>query len=131
MPPAKALASSSESILQIKVRLLGISPMIWRRVLVPDTYTLRELHGVIQVAIGWEGIHLFEFKIRAVGYASPELCGESPEIPLKHFRFRKNAKFTYLYDMGDGWEHEIRIEDRQPMCPYGRIAQLKNFAMFY
>ena len=29
--------------------------MVWRRLLVPDTYTLRELHGVIQVAMGWEG----------------------------------------------------------------------------
>jgi len=26
--------------------------MIWRRVLVPETYTLRELHGVFQVAMG-------------------------------------------------------------------------------
>ena len=30
--------------------------MAWRRLLVPDTCTLRELHGVIQVAMGWEGI---------------------------------------------------------------------------
>jgi hypothetical protein len=37
-------------IVQIKVWLLGISPMIWRRLLVPNTCTLRELHGIIQVA---------------------------------------------------------------------------------
>jgi hypothetical protein len=30
--------------------------MVWRRVLMPTTFTLRELHGVIQVAMGWEGI---------------------------------------------------------------------------
>ncbi|MEM6306365.1 MAG: hypothetical protein AAF701_00075 [Pseudomonadota bacterium] len=28
--------------------------MIWRRVLVPASSTLRELHGVLQVAMGWE-----------------------------------------------------------------------------
>ena len=28
--------------------------MVWRRVLVPNTCTLRELHGVIQVGMGWE-----------------------------------------------------------------------------
>ena len=44
--------------MQFKVWLFGISPMVWRRLLVPDTCTLRELHGVIQVAMGWEGIHL-------------------------------------------------------------------------
>ena len=64
--------------MQVKVWLLGISPMVWRRVLVPDTCTLRELHGVIQVAMGWEGIHLFQFHLRAVRYGSPELSAFSP-----------------------------------------------------
>jgi hypothetical protein len=57
-------------ILQVRIRLLRISPMIWRRVLVPASYTLEELHGVIQAAMGWEGIHLFQFQIRAVAYGS-------------------------------------------------------------
>ena len=54
------------AILQIKIRLLDISPMIWRRVLVPESVSLRELHGVVQLAMGWEGIHLFEFVLRGV-----------------------------------------------------------------
>ena len=62
-----------EEIIQLKVRLLGISPMIWRRVLVPSSTTLRELHGILQVAMGWEGIHLFLFDIHAVQYGSFEL----------------------------------------------------------
>jgi hypothetical protein len=37
---------------QIKVWLLGLSPMVWRRVLVPAACTLRELDGVFQVAMG-------------------------------------------------------------------------------
>ncbi len=51
---------------QLKIRLLGISPMIWRRVLVLSSTTLRELHGILQVAMGWEGIHLFLFDVYAV-----------------------------------------------------------------
>jgi hypothetical protein len=58
----------SGSILQLKVRLLEVSPMVWRRLLVPASYTLEELHGVLQVAMGWEGIHLYRFWIRAVHY---------------------------------------------------------------
>jgi hypothetical protein len=46
-----------------KIWLTGISPMVWRRVLVPTSFTLRELHGVIQVAMGWEGIHLYDFQL--------------------------------------------------------------------
>ncbi len=99
-------------ILQVKIRLLGISPMIWRRVLVPASSTLQELHGVIQAAMGWEGVHLYEFQIRAVRYGSPDLCIEAPRVTLGSFRFRKNAKVSYVYDMVAWWKHEIRIEDR-------------------
>jgi hypothetical protein len=62
--------SAAPEILQFKVWLLGISPMIWRRVQVPASMTLRELHGVIQVAMGWEGIHLFQFTLRAKRFGS-------------------------------------------------------------
>jgi hypothetical protein len=32
----------------LKIRLLKVSPMVWRRILVPDNFSLKELHGVIQ-----------------------------------------------------------------------------------
>ena len=66
MPLAKPSEPPTDptcAILQFKIRLMGISPMIWRRVLVPATFTVRQLHGV--VAMGWEGIHLFQFRLRA------------------------------------------------------------------
>jgi hypothetical protein len=118
------------SILQLKVRLLGVSPMVWRRLLVPSSYTLRELHGVIQVAMGWEATHLYRFFIRAVHYGSIELGVEIPDVTLGSFQFRKNAKFTYDYDMGDLWRHEIRVEGegeaesgkRYPLCIGGKRA---------
>ena len=100
------------AILQLKVRLLGISPMIWRRVLVPESVSLRELHGVVQLAMGWEGIHLFEFTVRGVRCAGPDLCGASTDVALSDLRFRRNAKFRYVYDMFCEWEHEIRVEER-------------------
>ena len=107
MPPAEAGA-----ILQVKVWLTGISPMVWRRVLVPATFTLRELHGVIQVAMGWEGIHLHDFHLRAARYGSHETGASSPEVTLAALRFRKGARFIYEYDLNIPWRHEVRIEDR-------------------
>lgn len=106
--------SAAPEILQLKVRLLGISPMIWRRVLVPASATLRELHGILQVAMGWDGIHLFLFHVRAVPYGSFELHAGNPDISLNQFGFRENERFTYVYDMGDHWEHEIRLEAINP-----------------
>ena len=85
--------------------------MIWRRVLIPSTTALRELHGVLQLAMGWDGIHLFQFDIRAVQYGSFELFAESPDISLGEFGFRTGDRFSYIYDMVDHWEHEIRVED--------------------
>ncbi|SDX62078.1 pRiA4b ORF-3-like protein [Ruegeria halocynthiae] len=74
--------SAAPQAYQLKVRLLGISPMIWRRVLVSESTTLRELHGILQVAMGWEGIHLFVFDIHAVRYGSSELQAGNPDVPL-------------------------------------------------
>src|SRR5512134_3413365 len=71
--PKALMSSPAGAILQLKIRLLDISPMIWRRVLVPAAFTLRELHGVIQVAMGWESLHLYLFQIRAVAYGSFQL----------------------------------------------------------
>ena len=111
------------AILQLKVRLLGISPMIWRRVLVPESVSLRELNGVVQLAMGWEGIHLFEFAVRGARYAGPDLSGMSTDVALSDFRFRSNAKFRYVYDMLCWWEHEIRVEQRLAAVPGKRYPQ--------
>ena len=105
-----ACLEETTPIVQLKVRLLGISPMIWRRVLVPESVSLRELHGILQVSMGWKGIHLYYFDIYAVHYGAFELDAESPDLPFSAFQFRENERFAYLYDMGDYWEHEVRIE---------------------
>jgi hypothetical protein len=96
--PTENLATDADAILQVKFWLTGISPMVWRRVLVPSSFTLRELHGVIQVAMGWEGIHLYDFQLRAAHYGSWEVGASSPDVTLATLRFRKGARFVY-----DNW----------------------------
>ena len=97
--------------------------MVWRRVLVPECASLRELHGVVQLAMGWEGIHLFEFAIHGTRYVGPCPGGPSTDVPLSDFRFRRNARFRYVYDMYCEWEHEIRVEERLPVEPGRRYPQ--------
>jgi hypothetical protein len=104
-------------ILQFKIWLKGISPMIWRRVQTPARTTLRELHGIFQIAMGWEGIHLFLFKLRATHFGSWELCGKSPNVSLGELRLRKGARFIYEYDLNIPWEHEVRLEAELPLKP--------------
>ena len=111
--------SEGAKILQFKIWLKGVSPMIWRRVQTPASTTLRELHGIFQVAMGWEGIHLFQFDLRATRFGSSELCGESPDVSLGELRLRKGARFIYEYDLNIPWEHEVRLETELPMKSRG------------
>ncbi|QRM35462.1 plasmid pRiA4b ORF-3 family protein [Microvirga sp. VF16] len=103
--------------MQFKVWLLGISPMVWRRVQVPATMTLRELHGVFQVVMGWEGIHLFQFMLRARRLGSLELVARSPDVLLSELRLRRRTRFHYEYDLNAPWEHEVRLESRHEAGP--------------
>lgn len=72
--------------MQLKVWLFGISPMVWQRTLVPSACALHGLHGVIQVAVGWEGIHLYQFCLRAKRLGSWELSASSPDVTLAALR---------------------------------------------
>jgi hypothetical protein len=127
---SSAPAADAAAILQVKIWLIGISPMVWRRVLLPTAFTLRELHGVIQVAMGWEGIHLYDFHLRAERYGSSEVAASSPDVTLAALRLRKGARFIYEYDLNIPWRHEVRIEDRlepedrknYPLCTGGSGA---------
>lgn len=86
--------------------------MVWRPVLVPSGCSLRELHGVFQVAMGWEGIHLYQFRLRTARFGSSELAAGSPGVTLAVLRFRTRARFLYDYDLNIPWCHEVRVEDR-------------------
>src|ERR1017187_2384819 len=62
--------------------LLGTSPSIWRRLLVPAEVTLAQLHDVLQAVMGWQDCHMHEFRMgrRYFGRPDPEdrLMGMPP-----------------------------------------------------
>lgn len=89
--------------------------MVWRRVQVLSTMTLREFHGVLQVAMGWEGIHLYQFVIHTVRYGSWETGARSPAITLGNLQLRNGSRFLNEYDLNIPWEHEVRLEERRPV----------------
>ena len=43
--------------------------------------------------MGWEGIHLFAFDLRAVRYGSHKLAARSPDISLVNLQLRQGARF--------------------------------------
>jgi hypothetical protein len=66
--PKHRLPKKAETVFQVKITLRGIDPPIWRRFQTTDC-TLGELHGIIQVTMGWEFEHLYRFRIGGVRYA--------------------------------------------------------------
>ena len=110
--------SNNIKIYQFKIRLKEISPMIWRRFLIQSNSTLKDLHYVIQILMGWTNYHLNEFFIKGKKYTIPNMIGNpsscgnyGSDVRLEEFSFRKNEKFLYTYDFTAGWEFEIRLED--------------------
>lgn len=106
-------STSSTEIYQLKIFLREISPMIYRRLLVSGDTNLLELHEIIQIAMGWEGYHLWTFSIngREYGHAyGMGLRSETYKATLSDLGLCVRERFLYEYDFGDYWRHEVRLE---------------------
>jgi hypothetical protein len=120
------------SIHTIKVSLRYMKPPIWRRLQVPSTTSLAELHDIIQAAMGWYDCHLHQFEVNGVHYADTNhmLADTTDEARRTLAEMRAGDRLAYWYDFGDDWWHDIIVEslDRAdpaltyPRCVNGRRA---------
>ena len=78
-----------------------MAPTAIPRVLVPSSFTLRESNGVTQVATDREGIHLYDFHLRAARYGSFEVGAPSPDVTLATLRFREGERVSRDHLDGD------------------------------
>ena len=90
MSPANPAADSFNEIATLRIELKDSDPLIWRQVDVPTSITLKTLHNIIQVAIGWCDCHLWEFTIAKHRYGLPvdEDWGTEPRIDASKVRLR-------------------------------------------
>lgn len=125
----------AKQFLQLKITLKGIKPPIWRRVIVPNDLTLKQLHVIIISAMGWNGGHLHQFYIHNEFYGDPsdDIFGDGDiqdeqQFILSEFLTAEKSKIHYEYDFGDSWEHEIFVEkilptaENHPICIKGKRA---------
>jgi len=129
--------SASERVYQFKITLLESEPPVWRRVQVKNC-TLDKLHEHIQTEMGWTNSHLHQFEINGERYGDPELvddgvgdfdCVDSIVTKISEIvpKDGKRFLFTYEYDFGDDWQHEVLFEGclraekgiRYPICVEG------------
>jgi hypothetical protein len=108
----------------LRIELLGVAPLVWRRVLVSNQWTLASLHGYLQWVMGWTDSHAHEFQIGA-GIVSPDWWIREADFDTETLEYRDERRvsvaavvaelggageFEYRYDMGDGWQHRLVIE---------------------
>lgn len=113
-----------KNAIQLKIVLKQTKPAIWRRIVVENSITFFELHHIIQCVMGWENAHLYEFMVDNYRIGEPNgdfdsYSGskmiDSEEIALEEVLSSEIKKFSYDYDFGDGWDHEIIIEKILPL----------------
>jgi len=101
---------------------------IWRRLLVPDDWLLGDLHPVWVAAMGWGGYHMHAFRFgggfNPTEYSTHQMaieCGsrvqDENEVLLSALIRRPGQTFSYEYDFGDSWQHEVKVEKILPYDP--------------
>ncbi|MHB8274988.1 MAG: plasmid pRiA4b ORF-3 family protein, partial [Dermatophilaceae bacterium] len=117
--------STRSTVHQLTITLLGVEPPVWRRIQIPSGVTLARVHADFQAVMGWENDHLHQFEIGGRRYGRPDpdfvpVLGkpiqDERKARLGSF-VEKGDRFTYEYDFGDSWEHEIVVEQILPAGP--------------
>ena len=113
----------------LRIELLNVAPLVWRRVFVSDQWTLASLHPYLQWLLGWNDSHAHEFEVGAAIVAPDWWIEEmSLDSDSGHYRDERRVsvaavlaelgargEFEYRYDMGDGWQ--LRIVFESPSQP--------------
>jgi hypothetical protein len=68
---------SLPSLYQFRLVLAGISPMIWRRLVISSETSIAQLHKYIQTAFDWSGEHLHSLHIHNKDYGIAYLGGSA------------------------------------------------------
>ncbi|MCF7919661.1 MAG: plasmid pRiA4b ORF-3 family protein [Candidatus Cloacimonetes bacterium] len=113
-------------LLVLRIKMADIRPMISRNILVRNTLSFDKLHLIIQIAMGWENYHLYQFMkgdIMIDNEADEAMMFSrfkrmpSRTTPIAAFLNAPKDKIKYEYDFGDSWLHEISVSKVLPDDP--------------
>lgn len=110
---------------QLKITLKDIKPPIWRRFIVPAGLSFSQLTLVIHKVMGWSGYHLSEYTFKnlciklteenedyfPLSYGDMYFANLCSADFLIDEMFERVKSFTYTYDFGDNWSHQVQIEN--------------------
>jgi hypothetical protein len=101
---------------ELHVELEDIEPRIWRRILVPGSIKLSNLHELLQLVMGWTDSHLHSFqfgkKLFSAAHADLDELDmlDEKKHTLEGVLGDSLREFVYEYDFGDSWRHRIKVK---------------------
>src|SRR5215472_5271051 len=106
---------SMAEIARLRVEIDDVTPAVIRRVEVPVAIRLDDLHFVLQIAIGWQNCHPFEFRVGETAWGlldrdDPASSPLSAETATLADVLALGERFRYDYVYGEDWGHTVALE---------------------
>lgn len=96
----------------------------WRRMAIPGGVTLEALSEAILEAFDFDNDHLHLFRYRnrfgifeEVKHPYAEESPSTAEVKIGELLLRPGSMLEYLFDFGDNWLFEVRLEKLEPVNP--------------
>jgi hypothetical protein len=115
-------------IARLSVEIDDVTPRVLRVVEVPADIRLDDLHFVLQIAIGWQNGHPFEFRVGDKLWGQPDRDAGIDRTPAEQSTLRDilaaGDTFKYDYVLGEDWEHTVTLLARAAAQPGTRYPNL-------
>src|SRR5580693_3797058 len=115
-------------IARLSVEIDDVEPRVVRVVDVPADIRLDDLHFVLQIVIGWQNGHPFEFRIGDKLWGQPDRDAEFSPTPAEQATLAdilaQGDTFQYDYVFGEDWQHTVTLLSRSLAQPDMRYPNL-------
>jgi len=121
----KRIGERSMQRVDLDVTLIDLAYPVTRKLTVPLSLRLTDLHLVLQAAMGWDNSHLYDYTCgRSLRWADEAGFFEGSDdrslakstLADVIAEMGRQKSFTYTYDMGDSWEHDLRPSKPRDMA---------------
>lgn len=115
-------------IARLRITIDDVTPAVIRRIEVPLAIRLDDLHFVLQIAIGWQNCHPFEFRAGETAWGLIDRDAETNPLPAEQATLAdlaaRGTTFKYNYVFGDDWQHTVEIEAIAALAPEAKYPRL-------
>ena len=97
-------------IARLRVAIDEVAPPVVRRVEVPLAMRLDDLHFVLQIAIGWQNCHPFEFRVADKAWGLVDRDVETNPLPAE------GATLADVHALGRTFRYGYVFGEERPRC---------------